>query len=127
VVASAFAIFALDVYFPAVAPHFGQRETSLRYYLESTKSPGPLVAYQMNWKGENFYNGNQIAIFSESGKPFRDWLAKRKKQGQKTFYIVLLTNRFSSLQTELGETKSLDALTTPQENNKFVLYRATYE
>ena len=127
VIASAFAIFALDVYFPAVAPHFGQRDTSLRYYLESTKSPGPLVAYQMNWKGENFYNGNQIAIFSDSGKPFRDWLAKRKKQGQKTFYIVLLTNRFSSLQTELGETKSLDALTTPQENNKFVLYRATYE
>jgi len=127
VVATGFAMFALDVYFPAVAPHFGQRETSLRYYVESTKNPGPLIAYQMNWKGENFYSGNQIATFAESGKPFRDWLAKRRKQGQKIFYVVLLTNRFSSLQSELGETKALDALTTPEENNKFVLYRATYD
>ena len=127
VVATGFAMFALDVYFPAVAPHFGQRETSLRYYVESAKNPGPLVAYQMNWKGENFYNGNQVATFAESGKPFRDWLAKRRKQGQKIFYVVLLTNRFSSLQSELGETKALDALTTPEENNKLVLYRAIYE
>jgi 4-amino-4-deoxy-L-arabinose transferase-like glycosyltransferase len=126
-VATVFAVFALDVYFPAVAPHFGQRETSLRYYVESTKNPGPLIAYQMNWKGENFYNGNQVAIFAESGKPFRDWLAKRRKQGQSTFYVVLLANRFSSLQSELGETKTLDALTTPEENNKFVLYRAVYD
>ena len=127
VVATAFAVFSLDVYFPAVAPHFGQRETSLRYFVESGKDPGPLIAYQMNWKGENFYTGNQVATFAESGKPFRDWLQKRRKQGQRTFYVVLLANRFASLSSELGDTKTLDPLTTVDDNNKFVLYRATYE
>ncbi len=33
----------------------------------------PLVAYQLNWKGENFYTGNNVAIFISSGAPLR-WL-----------------------------------------------------
>ncbi len=125
-VATLFAAFALNVYFPALSPHFGQRETTLAYVLASRSEPGPLVAYQMNWKGENFYTGNQVAAFVESGKGFRDWLQQRRKRGDKTFYLILLESRLGALQNELGEDATVERLTTPLENNKFALVRARF-
>ena len=124
VVAIAFAGWTLDVYMPRAAPHWGQRELVLSYLQASKDEPGPLVAYQMNWKGENFYTGNQIANFKETGEAFRAWLAARRREGKTTVYVVLLPRRVDALATELGEPKELVRLTTPELNNKFALYRA---
>src|SRR6185436_7567564 len=54
-----FAAWGLDVFFVQTSPHWGQRETFLAYYRAAAEIPGPIVAYQMNWKGENFYAGNK--------------------------------------------------------------------
>ncbi len=123
-VAAAFSTWGLDVYFVRASPHWGQRELVLTYVRESVGSPGPLVAYEMNWKGENFYTGNRVAAFVESGKPFRDWLAKQRKQGQKTFYFVLLPGRRGALESQLGRARAIEQLSTETDNNKFVLLRA---
>jgi hypothetical protein len=122
-----FAAWGLDVYFMKTSPHWGQRETILAYNGPSRATmPGPLVAYQMNWKGENFYTGNHVPAFVSSGKKFQDYIAEEKKKGGKVFYFVTEHSRMATLQNELGPMKSFDKLTAPELNNKFGLARATF-
>ncbi len=121
-----FAGWALDAYFAKTAPHFGQRETILRYYGANEEEAGPLVAYQMNWKGENFYTGNQVAILLDRGKEARAWFSTHRKKGQKTFYVVLIPGMEDALQSDLGKAVDLQPLTTAEQNNKFTLLRARY-
>lgn len=123
----AFAVWGLDVYFMRISPHWGQRETTIAYYQAARELPGPLIAYQMNWKGENFYTGNHLPAFVSSGKKFQDYVSDQKKRGVKTFYFVTEHGRTGTLTNEIGTTKSFEKLTTPELNNKFVLVRATFE
>jgi 4-amino-4-deoxy-L-arabinose transferase-like glycosyltransferase len=122
-----FATWGLDSYFMKTSPHWGQRETILTYYDQSRTFPGPLVAYQMNWKGENFYSGNHIPAFVSSGKKFQDYVAEERKKGTKTFYFMSEHARTGTLQNEIGPTVSFVKLTTPELNNKFLLVRAVFE
>ncbi|APR84867.1 Polymyxin resistance protein ArnT [Minicystis rosea] len=122
-----FGAWGLGVYFMKISPHWGQRETTVAYYEAARENPGPFVAYQMNWKGENFYAGNHVPAFVSSGKRFQDYILDEKKKGTKTFYFVTEHGRTGTLQNELGGTKSFDKLTTPELDNKFVLVRARFE
>ena len=125
--AAVFTAWGLDVYFVRTSPHWGQRETILAYVRESHRKPGPLVAYQMNWKGENFYMGNRIPAFVSSGKKFQDYILEQKKKGVKTFYFSTEHSRTNSLSNELGNPNLFEKLTTTEINNKFVIVRATFE
>ncbi len=122
-----FAAWGIDVYFMKTSPHWGQRETMLAYYRAKQEIPGPLVAFQMNWKGENFYTGNSVPAFVSSGKKFQDYILEQKKKGIKTFYFMSEHGRMGSLANELGGPRVFDKLTTPELNNKFGLVRATFE
>ena len=86
----------------------------------------PLVAYQMNWKGENFYRGNRIPAFVSSGKVFQDWVDQQKKLGQRRFYFVTEHKRVSGLRGELGQPPHVDRLSDKELNNKFVLVRIDF-
>ena len=127
VVAVAFAMWTLDVYFVKASPHWGQREVIAAYVQENTKIEGPLIAYQMNWKGENFYTGNHIPAFVTSGKKFTDYMLELKKQGKKTFYFVTEPHRTGVLNNELGQPRVFDKVTNTELNNKFVLVRARFD
>ena len=122
-----FAAWGLDSYFMKTSPHWGQRETMLAYYDVSRDIPGPVVAYQMNWKGENFYTGNHVPAFVSSGKKFQDYVAEELKKGTKTIYFMTEPSRTGTLQNEIGTTKSFEKLTPPELNNKFLLVRAVFE
>jgi hypothetical protein len=122
-----FTAWGLDVYFTKVSPHWGQRETTLAYYEAIQSKPGPLIAYQMNWKGENFYTSNHLPAFATSGKRFTDYITEEKRKGVKTFYFVLEHGRTGTLSNELGNPRFFEKVTTPALNNKFVLVRATFE
>ncbi len=122
-----FAVWGLDEYFMKASPHWGQRETVLTYYDLSRAHPGPLVAYQMNWKGENFYSGNHVPAFVSSGKKFQDYVAEERKKGTRTFYFMTEHARTGTLQNEIGATVSFEKLTPPELNNKFLLVRAVFE
>jgi 4-amino-4-deoxy-L-arabinose transferase-like glycosyltransferase len=121
-----FAVWGLDSYFMKTSPHWGQRETVLAYYEQSNEVPGPLIAYQMNWKGENFYTGNHVPAFVSSGKKFQDYVTDERKKGTKTFYFMSEQARTGTLQNEIGATTSFEKLTPPELNNKFLLVRATF-
>lgn len=125
--AAVFAAWTLDVYFVKASPHWGQRELIASYVQESTRIAGPLIAYQMNWKGENFYTGNKIPAFVTSGKKFQDHMLALKKKGHKTFYFITEPHRTGTLNNELGMPRVFDKLTTPELNNKFVLVRARFD
>ena len=127
VVAVLFAVWTLDVYFVKASPHWGQRELIAEYVKQNVEIPGPLIAYQMNWKGENFYTGNHIPAFVTSGKKFTDYMLELKKQGKKTFYFVTEPHRTGVLSNELGQPRMFDKLTKPDLNNKFVLVRARFD
>jgi 4-amino-4-deoxy-L-arabinose transferase-like glycosyltransferase len=119
--------WGLDVYFMKISPHWGQRETTIAYYQAAREIPGPLIAYQMNWKGENFYTGNHVPAFVSSGKKFQDYVLDEKKKGLRTFYFVTEHGRTSTLSNELGPTREFEKLTTPELDNKFVLVRARFD
>ncbi len=127
IVASAFTAWSLDIYLVETAPHWGQRETVVAYYRESRKIPGPVISYQQNWKGENFYMGNHIASFPSSGQAFKAYIQDQRRKKVKTFYFFAIPGRIGSLSTELGYTSELVTLTELSLNNKFVLVRATLD
>jgi 4-amino-4-deoxy-L-arabinose transferase-like glycosyltransferase len=117
------AAWGIDVYLVQVAPHWSQRETISQYYLRRSGPEQPLVAYQLNWKGENFYTGNKVPAFVSSGKRFTDWVQGQKKNGVTVMFITTEHSRVGSLQRELGTTRKFELVTTPALNDKFALAR----
>ncbi len=81
------------------APHWGQREILAAYYADRSGPNEPIVAYQMNWKGENFYTSNHAAVFVSTGAPFASWL-KSEREGQ-VMYFVAEHSRIGGLKSEV--------------------------
>ena len=125
--ALAFAVWALDVYLVRCAPHWGQRELFTAYYAERRGPDEPIIAYQMNWKGENFYTGNHVPVFVSSGQPFSSYLRAERERGRKTFYFLSEHSRTDALRSEIGPTRSFERRTDARLNNKFALVRATFD
>ncbi|AKU98964.1 Polymyxin resistance protein ArnT, undecaprenyl phosphate-alpha-L-Ara4N transferase [Labilithrix luteola] len=126
VLSAAFAMFVLDVYWLRTGPLGGQRAVFDAYYRARAddSNRAELVAYQLNWKGENFYSGNDLAIFIQSGAPFRKYLEERKRHDAHVLYAVTETGRLSSLRSELGALRSFDVLTDATASPEFSLVRA---
>jgi 4-amino-4-deoxy-L-arabinose transferase-like glycosyltransferase len=116
---SMFALFVSHIYLPRVSKHRGQRD--LVAMLKKEAPDAIPVAYQLNWKGENFYTGNRVAIFISSGAPFQSWL----KEHHGTQYFLLEPSRIGSLRAELPSAATLTQLSSSEDNLAFTLVRAT--
>jgi len=121
--ALAWAVWGLDVYMVKTAPHWGQHEVIEAYYANRAGAQEPLVAYQMNWKGENFYTGNKVPAFVSSGATFTNWIHQQKEKGTKVVFFVTEHSRTGGLRSEVGA-KSYREVTDKALCNKFVLVRA---
>src|SRR6478736_3670733 len=126
VVAVLWTAWGLDVYLVKASPHWGQRETILAYYATRKGPEEPFVAYQMNWKGENFYTGNRVPVFVSSGVKFKNWIAEQKKKGTRVMFFTTEHSRMASLKSELGPVKDFKIITDKALNNKFGVARATF-
>jgi 4-amino-4-deoxy-L-arabinose transferase-like glycosyltransferase len=124
--ASVWTAWGLDVYLYKCAPHWGQRETILAYYQDRTNDNQPFVAYQMNWKGENFYTGNKTPAFVSSGEKFKEYVNDQKAHGVRRVYFITEHGRVGSLRRELGDPKSFKELTDKALNNKFLVARIEF-
>jgi 4-amino-4-deoxy-L-arabinose transferase-like glycosyltransferase len=120
------ALWGLDGYLIRVAPHWGQRELITAYLGARSSEADPIGAFNMNWKGENFYTGNRVAVFPAGGK-ITTWIEARRKAGARAVFFLTEHGRVPALRREMGEPKGLELYTTPAENNKFVLVRVAYE
>ena len=119
----AWCAWGLDVYLVRAAPHWGQRESIAVYYRERVAPEPPLVAFQMNWKGENFYTGNRLVAFVKSGEPFKRWLEQQRSRGVRTLYVTTEPSRIAALKRELGDYHRFERLTDDRVNNKFMIAR----
>ncbi len=117
------ALWGLDVYMTETAPHWGQHEVIAAYYADRASPDELLVAYQMNWKGENFYTGNRVPAFVSTGSTFTGWLKQKREHGAKVMYFVTEHGRVGGLKGEVGA-KAYREITDKTLCNKFVLVRA---
>lgn len=133
-----FGFWALDKYMIELSNHWSQRGLFEAYHNRRGHRENigggedarywndAMVAFQMNWKGENFYTGNH-AVMLECGLPLcrertPEWL--RRHAGQ-TVYFVTEHSRAGSVTSAVrtaGGTSS--AVTTEAQNNKFVIIEA---
>ncbi len=118
--------WGVNVYLYKAAPHWGQRETVLAYYRDRKSPDELLIAYQMNWKGENFYTGNRTPAFVSTGQKFKDFIEEQKKKGVTTLYFTTEHGRSHSLKGEVGTHTSFDAITDERLNNKFFIARVRF-
>jgi 4-amino-4-deoxy-L-arabinose transferase-like glycosyltransferase len=125
--ALAFAVWGLDAYLVRAAPHWGQRALVEAYYQARRSEAEPLVAYSLNWKGENFYTGNHVAVFPAGGGKVLAWIEACRKGGTSTFFFLTEHGRVTALRRELGDPASFLALTDARDNNKFALIKVSYE
>jgi 4-amino-4-deoxy-L-arabinose transferase-like glycosyltransferase len=121
--AAAWAVWGLDVYMVKTAPHWGQHEAIEAYYARRASPDEPLIAYQMNWKGENFYTSNRIPAFVSSGARFTNWVKAQKNGGTKVMFFITEHSRIGGLKSEV-QAKSYSEITDRVLNNKFVVVRA---
>jgi 4-amino-4-deoxy-L-arabinose transferase-like glycosyltransferase len=121
------AVWGLDVYLVRTSPHWGQREILETYYKKRANPDEPIVAYQMNWKGENFYAGNRVPAFVSSGTPFTNWVKAQQDKGIRTFFFVTEHTRVGALKGEAGNPPVFETVTDKRLNNKFALVRAKFE
>jgi 4-amino-4-deoxy-L-arabinose transferase-like glycosyltransferase len=118
--ALAFAVWCLDVYMIDLSPHWGQRELVDRYYEARGGPDEPLIAWQMNWKGENFYTGNRVYAFVDlDNRRLQEWV--RAHPGRRTWFL-LEHSRLASLRSVLRGAL-IEPITDERLNNKFVLVR----
>jgi 4-amino-4-deoxy-L-arabinose transferase-like glycosyltransferase len=113
-----FSAWALNVYMIDLSPHWSQRGLVKTYYEERTGPEEPLVAWQMNWKGENFYTGNRVSVFVDlDNKEVREWIQENK--GRTAFFILEHT-RLGSFRS-LVRGREIREVTDKRDCNKFVL------
>lgn len=120
------AAWGVNGYLVQAAPHWGQRETILAYYRHRQSPNEQIVAYQMNWKGENFYTGNRIPAYVSSGKKFKDWIQSQRESGVKVMYFSTEHSRVGNLKRELDNPDDFQVLTDKKLNNKFMLARVKF-
>jgi 4-amino-4-deoxy-L-arabinose transferase-like glycosyltransferase len=121
-VAALFSLWCLDVYMIDLSPHWGQRELIDRYYAQRKGPHEPIVAWQMNWKGENFYTGNRVPVFASlNNKELEEWL--KRNTGTRA-YFLLEHKRLDRFKRVLGTKRKVEVLSTERDCNKFVLVRS---
>jgi 4-amino-4-deoxy-L-arabinose transferase-like glycosyltransferase len=123
-VAVLLSVVLLDSYMQRCGSDGGQRDVLATYYADRPpKDRAPLVAYQLNWKGENFYSGNNLAIFITSGARMKTYLDTRRASDERTVYFVTERGRVRTLQDELGAVQSFRELTSATVSHEFSLVR----
>jgi 4-amino-4-deoxy-L-arabinose transferase-like glycosyltransferase len=117
-IAVLFCAWGLNVYMADLSDHWGVRTLAKRYY-ELRESPDePLLAWQMNWKGENFYTGNRVHVFAETdNERIRAWLEENEGR---TAYVVLQHKRLAKFR-RLVPGRQVRALSSKRDCNKLVL------
>jgi hypothetical protein len=113
-----FTVWVLNVYMIDLSPHWGQRELVAKYYELRTGPEEPLLAWQMNWKGENFYTGNRVHVFVDlDNRAIREWVDSHRDT---RFFVLLEHGRVGSFRG-LVPGREVTEVTDKKLCNKFIL------
>ncbi len=116
-----FTAWGLNVYMADLADHWSLRPLMARYYEAQEEAPGEVVAWQMNWKGENFYSGNHVNAFVQlNNEAVKAWIEEHRGE---TGYFMLEHGRLATLRRVLFAGHEVETMSDARDNNKFVLVR----
>ena len=123
--------FGLHIYFNQISPHWSEGYLVKLYY-ELRRGPDErLIAYSLNWHGENCYTANRAKIlmtehgFDRDWTDFPEWL--KRHQGRE-YYFILGKGGGEGLKTKLnsaipGAGKTVEVV-SGNLSNKYDLARA---
>lgn len=129
VLAAPLALYLSLVYAPLVSRHFGQRPSFEAYIARTRADRGtrePPLAYHLNWKGENYYSGNRVALFIHGGPAFSDYVTRRRAAGVSVFYVATEWSSMASLRAEMRLAAAVEPVTSESDGNRFCLVRVTF-
>jgi 4-amino-4-deoxy-L-arabinose transferase-like glycosyltransferase len=126
--------FILDKMLIELSPHWAQKHVVASYYADRKSADEPLIAWQLYWRGENFYTRNEIW---DPGKPLTEksvFLGDRNAEnmqkfladhkGKKVFFVVERA-RFETLRGLLPTEARPSLKIEDESNNKLYLASAT--
>jgi 4-amino-4-deoxy-L-arabinose transferase-like glycosyltransferase len=103
--AVAFTYFLLDGYLMKVTPYWTQKGLIASYYKMRSSPDEHLLVWQMYWRGENFYTGNEIyegpseerTVFlgDKNAENLKSWMDRHR--GRRAFFLIE-RSRMSSLE-----------------------------
>ncbi len=130
-IAVGFTYFLLDVFIPRAAAHWSQKPLIAQYYRERASADEHLLAWQLYWRGENFYTQNEIyqgpmserTVFlgDRNTENLKDYVAHH--HGKRAFFIIERT-RLDGLKGILPEPVRSSVRIVNDGNNKFYLLSA---
>ena len=100
-----------------LSPHWSQRDLFWIYYHQSQPDE-PIGAYQMNWRGEQFYSKNTVREIARQGPPMCTLAEFMNGPGPRK-WILVEQARVGALRTALGGSARLRVVES--RNNKFAL------
>ena len=93
-----FQMFAVHVYLNKISQHWTQRWLFNTYY--EMREPGePIIAYQMDWKGETFYGHNDEIQIKKSASELKKTC--EKMPGRE--FVVVQSDRYTSVKNAVGK------------------------
>jgi 4-amino-4-deoxy-L-arabinose transferase-like glycosyltransferase len=92
------AVVWVQVYFPLADAHWTQRKLVDRYFQERRDASEPLIAFQMDWKGETFYTANRELQVKQEAAELRRLVERPGRD-----FVVVHTDRLSSMKTAIGK------------------------
>ena len=122
--------WGLDRLLTDVSPHWSQKHVIASYYKLRSGPEEPLIAWQMYWRGENFYTKNVIYDHTVDQREKTVFLGDHNAEkmqeyfknhpGRRIFFIVERT-RFESLRGLLPEAARASLHSVDDTNNKIYL------
>ncbi len=110
-----FAVFAVQVHFNRASQHWSQREIFDTYY-SMRKGDEPIIAFQMDWKGETFYGKNQDIQIKRSGSELKKAVERPGRE-----FVLVQTDRYGSLKSALGKDYESRIKVVDRSNQKWYL------
>ena len=126
--------FTLDKFLVELSPHWAQKHVVASYYADRKGPEEPLIAWQLYWRGENFYTRNEIwdpgkpldqkTVFlgDKNAENLQKYFAANK--GKKVFFVVERA-RFETLRGLLPADARPSLKIEDETNNKLYLASAT--
>ena len=113
----AFAVFLGWFHWRRLSPHWTQRDLFWEYYHQSTPDE-PIGAYEMNWRGEQFYSRNRVREVVRQNAPMCTLAEFVRGPGPRK-WILVEQARLGNLRQALGGMGKLRVVES--RNNKFAL------
>lgn len=104
-----FTLWTIDYYLIKLSPHWGQKELHAIYHRARKGPEERLIAWQLNWRGENFYSKNQVVVHMQP-KDTPKFKAYLKRHAGQRHYLVMEQGRLTSLKSLLGQVGAKDSL-----------------